>query len=445
MIPLRVLLTAFLCLPVLTAGEAVLAQNCTIIPNSRATLVMPEETSPTLWSMNEGDKNLIDRFVAGAIDGEDHALIVAGERYYDEGENVGLTLRKLDARGRTIWEKIYNNKGFERIIKLIVLEKGFLVLASKGGRKTSSSVWIGFFDGAGSLLKEKAIKPPKGALSVFDMIALNNAKSFLLAGQVLDGGEVPYTVLYRLDRNAGVVSQKAYQMGLENALLSLELTKGGVIYGSGYILDEDKRKSGWLVKLNEDGGFVWQRQHARGKSSELRVVAAYDDAHLIAAGVSAPYDLKTPESRNAGGWIGLFDESTGEPVWERFYSEPDHDLFIRDFIVHEDSQISVLMHADTNTNSPDKTQTFSRIVSLNARGAMLGSDVYLNGAGADGYNIFTGANNERIIVGGTVSPYTALVSDPEDNKKPLQEKKALAHQGWAIAVPGINPYEDPCE
>ncbi|MCD8563266.1 MAG: hypothetical protein LRY54_04365 [Alphaproteobacteria bacterium] len=41
------------------------AQECGVVPSTLATLSAPQDTFPTLWSMNDGDKNLYDRFVGG--------------------------------------------------------------------------------------------------------------------------------------------------------------------------------------------------------------------------------------------------------------------------------------------------------------------------------------------------------------------------------------------
>lgn len=189
------------------------AQECGVVPSTLATLSAPQDTFPTLWSMNDGDKNLYDRFVGGIIDANDGDTIAAGERFYDEGENIGLTLRKINGRGRTQWERILNNYGFEKIVRIIGLEKGFLVLANKGGSKQPSTVWAGFFDSEGNLAESRDIKPPSGALKAFDILPLNNGRAFILSGQVTDGAEAPYTALYRLDRKAQITSRKAYQMG----------------------------------------------------------------------------------------------------------------------------------------------------------------------------------------------------------------------------------------
>ncbi|MCD8520312.1 MAG: hypothetical protein LRY57_03300 [Alphaproteobacteria bacterium] len=425
-------------------GAAAEAQQCTIVPNTLATLTRPADTDPTIWSMDGGDRNLTDRFVSGMIDEADGNIIVLGARYYNMGENVSLTLRKLDNRGRTVWEKIFSNRGFENIIKIVPLEKGFMVLAGKGGRKVTSTGWVGFFDAEGNLTADQTIKPPSGAFVPMDILPLNNATAFLLTGQVTSGSDAPYTVLYRLNRKGVITSRKAYQMGLENALMSLAVAKGGFVYGSGFILDKNKRKNAWIVKLTAEGGIVWQRQFARGRAAELIHLAPYGDGYVMAGGFSKPYDLKTPESRNIGGWVALFAGGNGDLAWERFYSEPDHDITIRDFIVHEDSQISVLMDAAKNMNSAAEADPFTRLVSLNGRGSMLESAVYMHGRGADGMALITGAQNQRIIMGGALAAYTVMADDPEDPDDEPQEKNALARQGWAIAVPGITPYEDPC-
>lgn len=421
------------------------AQQCGITKSTVASFGSPDEISPSLWSMNDGDKNLYDRFIGGFVDPADNDLIVLGERYYNAGDNVGLTLRKLDGRGRTKWDTILNNQNFEKIIKIVQLGDGLMVLAKREGHKQSARAWAGFFDLEGNLLQSTDIAAPKGALTPFDILPLNGARSFLMTGQVKDGAEAPYTVLYRLDRKARVTSRKAYQMGLENALLSLTLGKGGFVYGAGYILGQDGRKSAWISKLNEDGGIVWQRQYARGKSAEFERIGLFDKDNLVLGGVSAPYNLKTSTSRNKGAWVAMLEESNGNMLWERFYSEPNQDLFVRDLFVHPDGQFSVLMDAAVNADSPGDVMPFARLASLNARGAMLESAVYLNGKGSDAYALVIGRKTERIILGSTKSPYTALVRDPEKPDAPLQQKNAIAPQGWALAVPGASPYEDPCK
>ncbi|HRQ61718.1 MAG TPA: hypothetical protein PLO23_09465, partial [Alphaproteobacteria bacterium] len=234
----------------LLSSPAAMAQpSCEILPNTLTTLKKPSEGARILWSLDAGDRNLTDRMVSGMVDRADTNVIAAGERFYAEGDNIGLTLRKIDSQGRSVWDTIINNRDFQKVIEILPLEKGFAVLANQGGRHVKAGAWLGFFDGEGKLLNEVKIAAPAGALAATAIIPLNNAKSFWLAGQVKDGSEAPYSVLYRLDRKGQVSTRKAYRFGPENALLSIAIAKGGSLYGGGYIMDAKNRRNAWLARF----------------------------------------------------------------------------------------------------------------------------------------------------------------------------------------------------
>lgn len=419
--------------------------SCDIVANTLTTLKKPSEGARILWSLDAGDRNLTDRLVAGMVDPTDSNIIAAGERFYAEGQNIGLTLRKIDSQGRSVWDKIINNRNFEKIIEILPLEKGFAVLANQGGRHAKTSAWLGFFDGEGTLLNEVKIAAPAGALSATAILPLNNAKSFWLAGQVRDGAEAPYSVLYRLDRKGQVSTRKAYRFGPENALLSIALAKGGSLYGGGYILDEKNRRNAWLARFGEDGGLMWQRPLPRGKGATIRHVQAFESGGVLAAGHSTPYDLKTPESTHQGGWIGLFDEVRGDPVWERFFSEPDHALSIPDFSAGVDGRTMVLMDAARPLEAPEAAPpAFARLIDINKRGEMLNSRAFLNGEGLGAHRLLTNGTGGPVILGHSLVPYKLMVKDPAKPAAPPTQKSALARQGFALSTPGPDEYEDPC-
>ena len=111
-----------------------------------------------------------------------------------------------------------------------------MVVAEKKPARKNTSIWLGFFDQEGELLKEKEIKEKRGSLMGRDLIKTREGEGYLLVTSLEDPKKEtnPHTVIYRLNKDGRAVSERAYMPGLENGILGLDYAPGAGYTASGY-------------------------------------------------------------------------------------------------------------------------------------------------------------------------------------------------------------------
>lgn len=439
----RLLIFCFLCLSAFAAEAR--AQQCDVILQSITDLRDPTFAASSLWSSAYGDKNLRDRFVGAALYDDTGDILFAGERFWEEEQDVSLTLVKMSRNGRVIWEKIYGDLGLKKILKVIRIGETFLVLAQRPDPKGKrDSIWVGLFDESGALRKQKTLIDPKLAMVARDVIFLSEGKEILVVANSLpvEEGGAFYSIFYKLGLDLKQTDKKALNIGLDNAIGALSVMENGNIAAGGIIMNREGRQAGWVLSLGPRLIINWQRQYTRGAAARFDAARSFKDKYIVLAGHSIPYYLQSDEVEptNVGGWIMAVDQNNGERIWERFYKEEDFNLEGRDLHVFEDGRISAVMNAQRlkpmegkgAATNIETAKAFVRIVSFNRRGALLESNGYFGTEMVRADAMLVGKAGERILYGESLMPYH------------LPSRSLVADQAWVNVAESIAPYHDPC-
>ncbi len=395
----------------------------------------PEIGSYNLWDAIYGEKTKTERFASGVTNAAGN-VVVAGERSPHEGGERVIILAEFDRRGRVVWERESQIKNLEKITVFLRSESGYIVVADRKEGERKHQIWLGFFDQAGALVKEKTIRDKDFDLFSHDMIISNEGKGYLLAASARGRGyeSLSYAILYKLNSRGHVTSDKAYLPGLENRILGLAPQDGKFYIATGYTRMDDGRKAGWALKLNEKGAILWQRQYPRGLSAKIKASAdyTYTKPYFVAVGDAEPSDRK-----NKAGWVMMLNGDNGDIGWQRYYTG-DFDFHGRDILTHSDGQISVLLDGE-NPPRQDNLE-YARVLTLSPRGVVLLSDTYFNGKGAGAYRMFLGPNQERILAGHSDVLYQVENMDDPQGEAYVENSR----EGWVVAGSPAEPYDDPC-
>ncbi len=411
----------------------VFAQKCEAEYETITALRKPIAGSYNQWDAVYGVMEHVERFVSGVLSADDNNVVVAGELRAQEGADPDLILAEFDRRGRVVWEIVHKIKRIEHVKEILILDKGYLVVADQKKKRKGTQIWLGFFDLKGRLSHEQVIGESAYSLSVGDLSKAQEGSGFVMvaAAHGRGGQSSGQTIFYRLNKKGAVISHRVYLPGVETEAYNIADLRHGSYLLSGYIRIEDGRKAGWVMKIEGDGRVAWQRQYSRGLFAKIIKAQDYIDDYIVTIGDAEPSDRQ-----NRATWVMLLNEENGDIGWQRYY-KGGFDYYARDIIAHDDGQISLLIDA----RNPPKQENaeYGRVLTLSPRGVILLSNSYYNGRGGYAVDMLLGPNQERILVGSSrIAHVIENENDPDDTRV------ELSLEGWVVAGAPVEPYDDPC-
>jgi hypothetical protein len=443
----KFLLIAMFSLAIFTP-EAVFAaeeDRCVVDYELIFNLKSSAQGSYSIWDSTHGQQEKQEKYTAAVLAGT-HGVVTAGMRFTHEGGEKDLILTEFDRRGRVAWEKEHKIAGLLDVVKMLPREKGYMVLANRKTSKNKADIWIGFFDEKGEKTSEQSIRESAGNLSAQDIIPLRgDQKGYFLAAAFEGTGtdKRKFARLYHLNTKAAAVKKYSYITGLENRILGLAAPGGADYIAAGYSLGEDGRKNGWVLKFDDEGNIIWQRQYPRGRSAQLSQVADLMGRFVVVAGDTEP--ASGARQYKDAGWLMVLDGSNGNIGWQRYYTG-DTVYHARDLMTTKDGLISLLLATGPSVHEDPagdtETEGYARLLTINPRGGLFISDEYFNGTGAYPERMIEGSVGERIIIGSTDMIYE--IEGIKTAQETIEPKTVHTREGWIAAAVAAEPYEDPC-
>ncbi|MCB1562023.1 MAG: hypothetical protein KDJ75_00460 [Alphaproteobacteria bacterium] len=445
--------------PFAVFSRLALAQSCDTDYEVIFDMYTPTAPAYSVWDTIYGHQDKQERFVSAVVTDPNH-VTVAGERRVSENteENPQLILIQTDERGRVVWEQAHDIAGLQNVAKMLRHGDGYIVAGQRVKAKNRQTLWLGFFDSQGLLLESQDIGDQSHyGPHVHDMIARPDGKGYALAAsaQMKDKpSAVRFSVLYRLDGKGRIVSEQSYIPGVDNRILGLSLSRDGHYLAAGSIRGANGIRTGWLLKLTENGEILWQRAYPRGIEATFTAAKEYSPSGIIVTGEVSPADGSTQ-----AGWIALLKAADGEPLWQRYYTgEMNYTAY--DVLSNEDGLIAVALDArkpevaedlqvmpegkeeetaPTNPLNQYKGQDYIRLLTLNRRGVLLKSEVFFNGEGLEGVHMSFGEGQTRLMTGSSAMVYQ---TEDETTGSVVQTR---SRDGWIAAASAMKSYKDPCE
>ncbi len=233
-------------------------------------------------------------------------------------------LLRLDASGTPLWQRTYGGPGEDYA--------GAVVPTSDGGYafsgQTSSfgagheDMWMVKVDEAGHLLWQKTYG---GAGSDYSGgLAVLPDGGFLMSATTGSAVAQRVSCVLRLDASGQIVWQNRYSVPGQETFAKghiLALPAGGSLFlGANYEGGGGWGVNGWLVRLDDGGGIVWQKSYGGNGTDYFYNVVPSSDGGFAMAG--------STYSSGAGSsdiWAVRVDTS-GNVMWQRTYGKSDWDL-----------------------------------------------------------------------------------------------------------------------
>ncbi len=422
-------------LTLFSVKSSLYAQQCTVVENMIAELRDPDLGAFNIWDTIYGDMNTKEKFIAGMPLANGRFFMV-GQRHYFTGQKIELITFEVDKRGRPLWEKKHHIEGLYEITNLLRVDDTFLLIGNVSPERGKNHVIFIFMDDKGEILEQKTLTKTGHQLYAEDAVLPNKADQITLAvtARIKDAAGQRYAMLYKLDKQANPVTDRAYMMGPENSIQSIAPIKNNQGFlVAGYVFTENGQRAGWASMLGSDGNIFWQKQFSRGMSAKLNHADDFIQNYAIFAGESEPTD-----KGNRAAWLLLLNKADGSIAWQRFY-RGKLDFYARDLHAHKDGQITFLIDAERDQGQQETE--YVRLITLNPRGIILNNDNYFNSKGASAHTVFYGPNQERIILGSSMVEYQ---EEEVDQDGELYINKIVTQEAWAAAGAPAEPYTDPC-
>jgi len=414
------------------------AQNCDLATEVILKLRKPSIGAYNLWDTVYGEHESFESFEALGFALNNDNVIAAGEFAPNEGGEKSLILTEIDRRGRPVWEELISVEGMQDVVTMLTLDDRHVVLANRTGKDGARSIWIGHFDEAGQKLRETIIKDGKFDLDANDMILTHDMKSLLLAvdKSPRDKSSSSLAALYWINlKSYKVTKDLAYALGAENKIEALDYHGESNYIGAGSVRGADGRLAGWIINLNAQGGFNWQKQFPRGLGSRFFDITEYSDSFIAVTGET----MAANEHRNRAAWVMMVHADSADVAWQRYYHD-DYNLGGVALDVLDDSQLVVAINGSDSTNSDE--MDYTRVLYLNGRGVILHADSYFNAAGAQAGGMITGKKNEKLIFGRSFVEYQVEKDAIDATQDPLDVIQS--YQGWIVSGAPADTYQDPC-
>jgi hypothetical protein len=341
---------------------------------------------------------------------------------------------KLDSARNIEWQKTLGGNQNDILIDAVQCADGGYLLAGHSksdisGEKSENSYgdydyWIVRLDEFGNYLWDKTIG---GDLEEkLANIVIHNDTTYVLAGHSISDstglkaanseGDFDFWIV-NIDNDGNILWQNTLGGSLRENLYSIEkTTDDGFIVGG----DTESPVSGdkttpmmglddyWIVKLDEEGNFVWDYSlGGDNQSVEGQAIQTTDGNYIIAGRSNCDIGgIKTEPNYNVSMWIIKLNED-GEVIWENTIGTEGVDYFT-DIKPTLDGGAIISTHSEVPASidqSEDPIYSDFWIIKLNEMGVIEWENIIKAGLSDDAPKIYEIAANEYLIGGSSSSTF----------------------------------------
>jgi hypothetical protein len=243
------------------------------------------------------------RAVAALPDGD---ILVAGT-YWAEGAPTSLVFVARIAPDATLrWAKAWGGQGDDEGYGLVVTPdgRGTVVGSTTLDGATGPVGWALRFDGNGNRLWETTFDA-----EVVQAAAVLSDGDLALAGSARTPGQAADLWVARLDGDGKLRWQARFGGEAPDSASTVAATgDNGLVVGGETLSQGAGSADAWLLRLDPEGGRLWQRTVGGPAIDRINAVTLLDDGTIAAAGTATD-----GATGNVDLWVGLFADD-GTPV-----------------------------------------------------------------------------------------------------------------------------------
>ena len=195
------------------------------------------------------------------------------------------------------------------------------------------------------------------------------------------------------------------------------------------------RMAGWIIRIDQEGTLVWQKQYPRGRGASLLSAQTHSDNSITVSGKVDGVGVQ-----QSAAWV-MKVSASGDALWQRYYQGRTH-YSAPSLVGYEDGRTSVLL--DGVKIHPNDRGHVS-LLTLSPRGRLMDVESFSDSQGAQGYALKSGYYGERVVVG-HVQNIPPKIEGKENEEADLKNTASVPYlfDGWIFAATALEPYDDPC-
>ena len=422
--PKILLFAALLCA---AAAAPAVAQTCEVNVEEITRLRAPAFDNYTKWDEIFGGDGM-EQF-SDFVPMPDGSVVAAGSYTKDGKDPVYKPLLvQMDDRGKVKWETREDEKSFKTINRIIPFDKGFAALGDLNDASQGDGIYVALYGDDGKRKSQFPIFEKGYNLDGKAIAASADGKSLIIAAQVNPGGGTggQYGVLYKYTAGGKKIWRHGYSPGTRSVFHNLSASTMGGYIAVGEVEQPDGRMAAWLVRVDDNGAIMWQRAYARGSYAAFLSATPIDKDSILLGG-----QVKPSGGGRTSGWV-MKVSIAGNIIWQRYYAG-SFNYTVRDLMAYDDGRSVALMAALPKTIA-DRTHV--RLMTFSPRGYLMNVEEFSEGQGAQAFTLGEGFQGERIMAGFAQIKYAEATA--------INEIPIDTYNGWIVAVPALDPYEDPC-
>jgi len=413
-----------------TAGT--LSNNeCEMALQEITTLREPEFSSGNAWDLVDGGDGM-DVFT-DVIPLDKNMTVVAGAFTKDkEDKTYHPLIVKYDERLKKVWEVHAVTADYKTVHRILKTKQGYTVLGDVQDKKRGNGIYIAFYDENGKPKGEAPIYEDGGNLDSKSLIMSSDAAGYIIAAQYIDAKDdsQQHGILYKVTKSGQRIWKRSYQPGMTTVFQNVQPTLDGQYLLTGQIITENNKSGGWMMRIDNKGAIGWQRTYPRGLAASIQGASQFKDGSILVSGKIRP--LSGTDSGLAA-WV-MKTDSTGTPLWQRYFKSPHYDYGAADSIVYEDGRASVLI---TGAAIEKGYRSHARLMTFSPRGHIQSLEDFTEGQNANANRLVVGLAGERIITGYAQTSF----GDHQEGDDAAPE---YTYDGWIVAGVPLDLYSDPC-
>lgn len=266
------------------------------------------------WEKNYGGSG--DDYGYCGVQTSDGGFIIGGRTGSNDGDvssyfsSYDGWLIKLDQDGDLEWEKNYGGNQIDFIQEVIQTPDGGYIF---GGQTESSDedistnygefdIWVVKIDDTGAIEWEKNFGG--SYKDFFGSINLTNDNGYVITGQTnsidhdISENQGQFDLLvYKLDANGDIVWLDTFGGSLDEwAVKIIETSDGNFLIGAntdsndGDVSEQKGNGDYWLIKLNQNGGLLWEKTFGGSRIDRLSTFIETNDSGFSIVGTSQSVD-----------------------------------------------------------------------------------------------------------------------------------------------------------
>lgn len=266
------------------------------------------------------------------------------------------------------WQYYYGGNSFDTVYdQKQTLDGGYILIGSTNSTDipnfhNNQEILILKINSLGILLWQKSIGGSFNESSSNIIVTSDNG--YLISGYT-SSNDFDFTLnngnsdsfLMKLDQNGNILWQKTYGgSNFDNAMNVLETNDGGYILGGtsnsidGDVLLNNGDNDFWLLKINNLGTILWQRNFGGNGYDSLNNLIKTSDGGYIMTGET--YSTNLPSYHNAGDVLVIKTDSLGNLIWQKCFGGSNWDYGSK---VIETSDGNLLIGGSTRSSNFDVT------------------------------------------------------------------------------------------